>query len=370
MRVLISGGGTGGHVNPAIAIANEIHRRDPSAEIAFVGTKRGIENKLVPKEGYKLYHIEIQGIRRSLSPSNIKTAFLALRAFSKCRRIVREFKPDVVVGTGGYVCWPVVRAAQALGIPTALHESNAAPGFAVKMLEKGADRVFVNFEETIKQLKYPEKAVRVGNPLKSGFFDIDRDSARVELGIAGKYRTFLLSLGGSMGAERVNQEVLAVMREYTSQHPEIYHVHATGAIEYEIAKGEFEAAGLDKYPNLELVEYIYDMPVKMAAADVVINRSGAMTLSELSLLGRAAILIPSPNVTNNHQYKNAAVLRDAGAAVLLEESELTPGALTAAVKKLCEDRALRASMQENIKAFAVSDAAGRIYEDICKLVRH
>ena len=365
----MSGGGTGGHVNPAIAIANEIHRRDPSAEIAFVGTERGIENRLVPKEGYRLYHIEIQGIRRSLSPSNIKTVLLAAKAFSKCRRIVREFKPDIVIGTGGYVCWPVVRAAQALGIPTALHESNAAPGFAVKVLEKGADRVFVNFEETLKLLKYPEKAVRVGNPLKSGFFDVDREKARAELGVAGKYRTFLLSLGGSMGAERVNEEVLSVMREYTSQHPEIYHVHATGAIEYEIAKREFEEAGLDKCPNLELVEYIYDMPLKMAAADVVINRSGAMTLSELALLGRAAILIPSPNVTNNHQYKNAAVLRDAGAALLFEEKDLAPGVLTGAVRSLCEDRAKREQMQENIKAFAVADAAGRIYDDVLELVR-
>ena len=363
MRVLMSGGGTGGHVNPAIAIANEIAKREPDSEIAFVGTKRGIESRLVPKEGYELHFIEIQGIRRSLSLDNLKTAYLAAKSFAECKKIIKRFKPDLVVGTGGYACWPVVRAAAALKIPTALHESNAVPGFAVKMLEKKADKVFVNFEETISKLALPEKAKRVGNPLKRGFTEIDRDEAREELGITGKYRTFLLSLGGSMGAERV-------MKEYTSKHPEILHVHATGAIEYEETKAAFERAGLDRCENIVLLEYVYDMPVRMAAADVVINRAGAMTLSELALLGKAAILIPSPNVTNNHQYKNAAVLADAGAAVLVEEKELTPGVLTSTVKELCENRELRASMQENIKKFAVGDAAGLIYEDLRKLVKN
>ena len=370
MRVLMSGGGTGGHVNPAIAIANEIAKREPDSEIAFVGTERGIENRLVPKEGYKLYHIEIQGIRRSLSLDNIKTLWLAAKSFAKCRRIIKEFKPDVVIGTGGYACWPVVRAAASMKIPTFLHESNAIPGFAVKMLEKQVDKVYVNFEETIAKLAVPEKAMRVGNPLKGGFIGADRDEAREKLGITGKYRTFLLSLGGSMGAERVNQEVLEVMKEYTSKHPEVLHVHATGAIEYEETKAAFEKAGLDKCENIELLEYVYDMPVRMAAADVVINRAGAMTLSELALLGRASILIPSPNVTNNHQYKNAAVLRDAGAAMLLEEKELAPGMLASKVRELCENREVRQKMQENIRKFAVENAAGLIYEDIKKLVRN
>lgn len=364
MRVLMSGGGTGGHVNPAIAIANIIKENRPDAVIEFVGTKRGIEHKLVPHAGYKLHFIEIQGIRRSLSPSNIKTAYLAFKSFGECKKIIKKFKPDVVIGTGGYACWPVVRAAASLKIPTVLHESNATPGFAIKMLEKKVDKVFVNFEETIPQLKCPEKAVRVGNPLRGDFSSIDREKAREELGITGKYRYFILSLGGSMGAERINQEVIEMMKNYTSKHPEILHIHGTGAIEYEETKRMFTEAGLDKYSNLQILEYIYDMPQRMAAADVVINRAGAMTLSEIAVLGRASVLIPSPNVTNNHQYKNAHVLEKADSCILIEEKNLSDGALAVAVKSIVEDEAKRKTMETNVLRFAVRDAAQRIYEYI------
>lgn len=364
----MSGGGTGGHVNPAIAIANRIAELEPGSEIAFVGTKHGIESKLVPKEGYKLYHIEIRGIKRSLSPSNVKTAFLAAKSFADCRKIVKEFKPDLVVGTGGYACWPVVRAAAALGIPCVLHESNAIPGFAVKMLEKHVDRIYVNFEETIKNLKDPSKALRVGNPLKGGFSGMTREKAREKLGISGD-ATVVLSLGGSMGAERVNTEVLNLMRDYTSKNPDIVHFHATGSIEYKIAGGQFCEMGLDKCDNLHLSEYIYDMPVRMAAADIVINRAGAMTLSEIALLGRASVLIPSPNVTNNHQFKNADVLRRAGAAMLIEEKDLDGGALTKAVKELCENKEKRRAMEQAVTKFAVADAADVIIKDVRKLIK-
>ncbi len=369
MRVLMSGGGTGGHVNPAIAIANIIKKNCPDAVIEFVGTKRGIENKLVPHAGYKLHHIQIQGIRRSLSPDNIKTAFLAVKSFGDCKRIIKKFKPDVVIGTGGYACWPVVRAAASLKIPTVLHESNATPGFAIKMLEKKATKVFVNFEETIPQLKCPDKAVRVGNPLRGDFSTVDRDRARENQGITGKYRYFILSLGGSMGAERINHEVIEMMKSYTSRHPEILHIHGTGSIEYEDTKRLFTESGLDKYSNLQLLEYIYDMPEKMVAADLVINRAGAMTLSEIAMLGRASVLIPSPNVTNNHQYKNAHVLEKAEACVLIEEKDLTDGALTRAVKSVIEDDGKRSSMERNVGRFAVADAADRIYEYIKETVK-
>ncbi len=373
MRVLMTGGGTGGHVNPALAIANTIKQNDPDAVIAYAGTKRGIENKLVPKAGYPMYHVEVRGIKRSLSPSNIKAAYLALTSPIKAKKIIKEFKPDLVVGTGGYVSWPIVKAAASMGIPTALHESNAIAGVAVKMLQNSVDRIYLNFEKTGETLTCPrEKLMKVGNPVMNGFSSLTRAEARRQLGIPDKYKYIILSYAGSMGAEKVNDAVLCLMREFTAKHPEVYHIHATGSIELELCTSQFKEMGLDKYENIELCEYIYDMPVKMAAADLTINRAGAMTVSELAITGKCAIFIPSPNVAENHQYKNAKVLYDAGAAGLFEEKELTDGAkpLIAEVEKLLSDegKAIRDERSEKIVQFAVPESNKLIYKDLVKLV--
>lgn len=374
MRVLITGGGTGGHVNPALAIANTIKQNDPDAVIAYVGTKRGIENKLVPKAGYPMYYVDVKGIKRSLSPSNIKAAYLALTSPIKAKKIIREFKPDIVVGTGGYVSWPVVKAASQMGIPTALHESNAIAGVAVKMLQKSVDRIYLNFEKTGESLSCDRaKLMKVGNPILGGFSSMTREEARKKLGIPYKYKYVILSYAGSMGAEKVNDAVLCLMREFTAKHPEVYHIHATGSIELELCTSQFKEMGLDKCENIELCEYIYDMPVRMAAADITINRAGAMTISELAATGKCSIFIPSPNVAENHQYKNAKVLSDAGAAALFEEKELTDGAkpLIEEVEKLLSDEGdeLRAERSEKIRQFAVSDANKLIYNDLVKLAQ-
>ena len=374
MRVLITGGGTGGHVNPALAIANTIKQNDPDAVIAYVGTKRGIENKLVPKAGYPMYYVDVKGIKRSLSPSNIKAAYLALTSPIKAKKIIREFRPDIVVGTGGYVSWPVVKAASQMGIPTALHESNAIAGVAVKMLQKSVDRIYLNFEKTGESLSCDRaKLMKVGNPILGGFSSMTREEARAKLGIPDKYKYVILSYAGSMGAEKVNDAVLCLMREFTSKHPEVYHIHATGSIELELCTSQFKEMGLDKCENIELCEYIYDMPVRMAAADITINRAGAMTISELAATGKCSIFIPSPNVAENHQYKNAKVLSDAGAAALFEEKELTDGAkpLIEEVEKLLSDEGdeLRAERSEKIRQFAVSDANKLIYNDLVKLAQ-
>lgn len=374
MRVLITGGGTGGHVNPALAIANTIKQNDPDAVIAYVGTKRGIENKLVPKAGYPMYYVDVKGIKRSLSPSNIKAAYLALTSPIKAKKIIREFKPDIVVGTGGYVSWPVVKAASQMGIPTALHESNAIAGVAVKMLQKSVDRIYLNFEKTGESLSCDRaKLMKVGNPILGGFSSMTREEARAKLGIPDKYKYVILSYAGSMGAEKVNDAVLCLMREFTAKHPEVYHIHATGSIELELCTSQFKEMGLDKCENIELCEYIYDMPVRMAAADITINRAGAMTISELAATGKCSIFIPSPNVAENHQYKNAKVLSDAGAAALFEEKDLVDGAkpLIEEVEKLLSDGAekLRAERSEKIRQFAVSDANKLIYNDLVKLAQ-
>ena len=371
MRVIVTGGGTSGHVNPALSIANTIKKNIPGSEIIFVGTKRGIENKLVPKDGYKLYHVEVQGIKRSLSLSNLKSLYLAAVSPIKAKNLIREFRPDIVIGTGGYVCWPVMKAAASMKIPTVLHESNSIPGVAIKMLAKYVDRIFVNFEATINKFpeEYRHKVMRVGNPLRGEFLTLNYEDARQKLGIAGKYEKFILSCGGSMGAEKINEAVLELMKNYTSKHPEILHLHATGAIEYDASMQMYRNYSLDKFDNIKIVEYIYDMPLQMAAADLVINRAGAMTLSELAILKKSALLIPSPNVTDNHQYKNAHELELAGAASLIEEKDLSAEKLEKEVDILLFESKGK-EVSQNIKAFALPDAERVIFEEIINLVKN
>ncbi len=367
----MTGGGTGGHVNPAIAIADVIRANQADVKIEFVGTSRGIENKLVPKAGYKLHHVEVQGFKRKLTPYNIKSAWLAFTSPIKAKKLIREFAPDIVIGTGGYVCWPLLKAAAGMGVPTAVHESNAIPGVAVKMLARYVDRIYVNFDATANALGgvYSDKVVKVGNPIKPEFASIDADGVKKELGIGDKYERLLLSYGGSMGAEKVNDEMLAFMRDYTKHHPELLHIHATGAIEREAASEKAKEYGLTDCENVRICEYIYNMPELMAAADIVVSRAGAMTLSELAALEKCCVLIPSPHVADNHQYKNAKVLADKGAAIVFEEKELVGGVLTEALSGLIADGEKQAEMRENIKAFALADANRSIYFDVCELAK-
>lgn len=313
-------------------------------------------------------YVEIQGIRRSLSPSNLKTAYLAAVSPYRAKKILKDFQPDIAIGTGGYVCWPVLRAASMLGIPSAVHESNAVPGVATKMLAKYVDRIWLNFAETGEELKQKDKLLRVGNPLRGGFSALSYEEARAQLGIRPD-EFFILSYGGSLGAEQVNHAVLRLMKEYSAVTPGVRHLHATGSIEHDDCLAEFRSLGLKETDAVRLTEYIYDMPVQMAAADVVISRSGAMTVSELSMKGKTSILIPSPNVTNQHQLKNAKVLADAGAAVLLEEKDLLDRPLSGIVRELKEDPSRRASMGKAVRAFAIADANERILDDIEALVR-
>ena len=372
MRVIMTGGGTGGHVNPALSIAETIKRNEPDSEIIFVGTKRGIENKLVPAAGYELHHVDVRGLSRSLSLANIRAFWLAATSPYKAKKLIKKFRPDIVIGTGGYVCWPVVKAASMMGVPCVLHESNAIAGVAVKMLQDKVDKIYLNFEATGRTLKAKDKLMKVGNPIPSGFTRISKEEARKKLGIEGKYSKMILSYGGSLGAEKVNEAMLALMKSYSSKHPDVLHVHATGSIEYAEAMSKFKRYGLDKCENIQMLEYIFDMPDRMAAADIIVCRAGALTVSELASAGKCPIFIPSPNVTENHQYKNAKVLVDAGAAFLFEEKELeqNTGVLIDAVAGLLSDEgeAERREMEERIRQFAVADTNMLIYNDIKKVI--
>ncbi len=368
MRVILTGGGSGGHVNPALAIADIIKANIPTAEFLFVGTSKGLENNLVPKAGYELRHVEISGIRRSLSPSNIKTAFRIITSQFEAKKLLKEYKPDIVIGTGGYVCWPCVRVAASMGIPTMLHEANATPGFAVKRLCGKVDTILTNFDETAERLKGAKRVVRVGMPMRGEFERISKAEARKALGIEDKTKYVILSFGGSLGAPMVNEAALKVMRELSSTREDIIHYHSSGSREYENSSRIFKEWGLDKYSNLVLADYIYDMSLKMAAADICICRSGAMTLAELTRLGCAAVLIPSPNVTDNHQYKNAKVLADAGAAVIVEEREFGMRSVTEEVRTLIENDSLREKMARRMTEFCDPDTGKKIFSEIERLV--
>ncbi|MBE6638388.1 MAG: UDP-N-acetylglucosamine--N-acetylmuramyl-(pentapeptide) pyrophosphoryl-undecaprenol N-acetylglucosamine transferase [Ruminococcaceae bacterium] len=361
MKVLLSGGGTGGHVNPALAIGAVIEKHDKNADIHYAGTPCGIENKLVTK--YPMHHVEIQGLRRSLSLSNLKTAYLTVTSFGKAKKLLRELKPDLVVGTGGYVCWPVVRAAASLGIPTALHESNAVPGLAAKMLCKKVDCIFVNFPDTAALLQGCKEVLHVGTPLREEFSQEVTEKPVLPKGCD----QYILCFGGSLGAKRLNSEVLHLMKEYGTAHPNVCIELATGSRAYAEVKAEFDRLGLDRYPSLVLSEYIYDMPKRMMSCDLIICRSGAMTLSEVAAAGKASILIPSPNVTNDQQTKNARVLSDKGAAVLLAESAIGENTLIECVADLMENERARKEMEEKVKVFAKRDAGELIWEKLTLL---
>jgi len=369
LRVILTGGGTGGHVNPALAIADIIKEKHPDAEIIFIGTKKGIENRLVSKEGYEIKHVEARGFRRSLSPKNFIAAWYFLTSPGKAKRIIKDFNPDIVIGTGGYVCYAPIKAAAELGIPTMLHESNALPGLAVKMLQSKVDKILLNFAESVDKLDAKDKAVVVGNPVRGDFGKYTREEARRELRIGDEYKHVILSYGGSLGAPAINSAALKIMENYDAQHPEVLHIHATGRARFEEFEKAFKEAKLDTYKNIEISDFIYDMPKKLAAADLVISRAGAMTVTEMARMKKPCIMIPSPYVADNHQYKNAKVLADAGAVVLIEEKELDSGrSIANDVESLLSDAEKISSMSANIDAFAGSDVARLIYDEIHALI--
>jgi UDP-N-acetylglucosamine--N-acetylmuramyl-(pentapeptide) pyrophosphoryl-undecaprenol N-acetylglucosamine transferase len=337
--------------------------------IEFVGIKTGKENDLVPREGYRLHHVRSMGIKRSLSPSNIKAFWLALTSpYSKeTVGIIKEFRPDIVIGTGGYACWPIMAAAVRMGIPTAVHESNSLPGLAVRRLQKKVDRIWINFDATRELLDVTDRVVRVGNPLRSDFGALGKEEARARMGLRDGQR-LILSFGGSLGSSGVTGAALEVMEKLVAGNEKLVHIHSAGKGNYEEALADFRARGLSAHGNCQLVDYVYDMPVAMAAADIVIGRAGAMTISELALMKKASILIPSPYVADNHQYKNAKTLADADATILIEEKTLKEGTVYAAVERLLNSPEELDRLGSNIEQFADVDANRTVWMEILQLL--
>lgn len=366
MRLLLTGGGTAGHVNPAIAIAEIFKKNCETAEIAFAGTERGIEHRLVSEAGYPFFPIEVMGLSRSLSIKNFRALYLALRSPRDAKRILEEFKPSLVVGTGGYVSWPILSAAARLGIPCAVHESNAAPGLTVRRLAPHVDTVLLNFKEAAEGLSKKAHTVHVGNPLRRGFATVSRERARERLGIPQRARV-VVSFGGSLGAAGINAAVLRLFEDYTYKTDDVFHIHGCGTRYYEEYAKTVEVR-LGPLPRrITVSPYLEKMPELMAAADLLICRAGAMTVSEVARVGRASVLIPSPNVAGDHQTKNAKALAELGAAVLMPEAR-SETELSDAVRTLLSDREALARMEAAARAFDLPDANRRVYRELMRLI--
>ena len=364
MKVLMSGGGTAGHINPALAIADTIKKHIPDAEILFVGTPAGMESKLVPQAGFNYTSMPVAGFQRKLTAENIKrnieaAAHLALSGV-RSAKIIREFKPDIAIGTGGYVCGPVLRKAAQMGVPVLVHEANAFPGVTVKMLAHYCDCVMLAVEDAKKRINADTEFVVTGNPVRAEVLEYDKKRARKELGVDD--RPLIVSFGGSLGARTINESMLDLLVR-SAKDGRYQHIHGYGKYG-KFVLDELKERGVDlkKCPHLDVREYISDMPRVMAAADLVICRSGAMALTEIQALGKAAILIPSPNVAENHQYYNAMAMVDRSAAEIIVEKDITPGLLIEKADKLAGDRAKLDEMSANARKMAILDSRERIFE--------
>ena len=328
MNILLSGGGTAGHINPAVAIAKYALEADKSNKILFVGTKKGLESTLVPKEGFDIEYVNVAGLEKKLNLKNMISAAKMSVAVLKSVVLMKKFRPDVVIGTGGYVCVSSVIAAHFLKIPTIIHEQNVFPGSAVKFLADKSDITAVSFDESRKYLKNAKNIMLTGNPIRPAILAHNREECRKQLCTGN--RKFIVSFGGSLGANRIND----VMTDFAARHAndkDLLIYFATGRRDFSRISEEFKKRGIALGDNIKLLEYIDNMDVVMNAADLVVCRSGAITLAELCALGRPSVLIPSPNVTNNHQEYNARALSDNGAAVTICEKDFNLESLTKAV---------------------------------------
>ena len=369
MRVLLAGGGTAGHINPALAIAGYIREKRPDTEFLFVGNKNGMEQRLVAQAGFDIDSIVISGFRRSLSPKNmlenVKTVNRTVASSVEAKRIISEFKPDVCIGTGGYVSGPVIRAAAKMGIPCAIHEQNAYPGITNKLLARRVQKVMLAVEEA---KKYFEKAdvVVTGNPVRGEILKADKEQCRMKLGL--DERPVVLSFGGSLGAHRINEAVADLVAR-SGIDGKYQHIHAYGKFgDWFPQVVRDKGAQLEMCHNLDIRPYIDNMPECMAAADLVICRAGAITLSEIQAMGKPAILIPSPNVAENHQYYNAMALVNSGAAEIIEEAQLSGELLIKKADEMLSNPDTLKKFSENSRKMAITNANERIYSVIKKLV--
>lgn len=372
MKVIFTCGGTGGHINPAIAVAKMLQERKKDAQILFVGGD-GMEQELIPREGFRLEQVKASSFQRKLTPAgiwhNMKAAVYITQSLHKADRIIREFQPDVILGTGGYASFPMLRQGIKRKIPTAVHEANAVPGLTTRMVADGADRILVAFEDAKNQFAHPERVIPVGMPVREEFFFLSKADARRKLGLDD--RPLVVSAWGSLGAREMNK-IMAdfIALEYKNGLP-FQHLHATGSYGWRWMPDYVKEKGVTLQPDkgVKMEEYIYDMPLWMAAADVILSRAGSSSLNEIAASGTPCVIVPSPNVTDNHQEKNARILEQRGAAVVIRESECTGELLYQTVLGLLDDATQRKKMSQALRTLAVVDSTERIYRTILDLAR-
>lgn len=371
MKILLAGGGTAGHINPALAIAGYIKEKDPDTEILFIGNRDGMEQTLVKKAGFEIKSIVISGFKRNFKPKsivhNVKTVSRVFTSSAKAKKIIKEFAPDICIGTGGYVSGPVVRTAVKLGIPAIIHEQNAFPGVTTKMLSKKVNKVMLAVEDAKKHLDEGVDFVVTGNPIREEILKVDKDEARKALGL--DERPVILSFGGSLGARCINEAVADLVvrsaKDQKFQHIHAYGQQGTWFPELVKEKGVI----IEEYKNLDIRQYIDDMPLCLAACDLVISRAGAITLSEVQAKGKPAVLIPSPYVAENHQFHNAMALVNKNAASVIEEKDLNSEKLIEAVDNMVSDKDLLKEYSSNAQAMAITDASDRIYNIVKEIVK-
>lgn len=368
MKILFAGGGTAGHINPALAIANKLSEKNANTEIKFVGTKEGLEVSLIPHSGYALELIKVHGFERKLSFGTLKTLAELPVAVAASRRIIKKFDPDIVIGTGGYVCGPVLYAAAQMKIPTFVHESNAFPGITTKLLSRYVDTVAIGIDAARKYLGKCKNLVFTGNPIRSSILNTEQFAARRKLGIDD--RPFIVVFGGSLGARDFN----AAMTDWICKvaNEKKYRIlMGTGKLNrYGEVMQLFEDKGLDvkSRDDIEVAEYIYDMDVVMNAADLVISRAGASTLAELTAIGKPAILVPSPYVTDNHQEHNARAVESTGGAKVILESELNAETIDEAVSSIVGNSRRLSEMKKASLKMGVPNSVDVICDEIMKLI--
>ena len=370
MKVVIAAAGTAGHINPGIAIAKKIQEEQKNSKIIFIGTTRGLENDLVPRAGYELKTIDAYGLSKKISIENIKKIIKTIKGFGEAKKILKEFKPDIVIGTGGYICGATILAAHHLKIPTLLHESNAFPGKAVKLLAKKTDTILVSFEVAIERIKHAKNVVYTGTPVKikkRNYNEQQKKEIIRKMGL-NENMPIVLVFGGSQGARRINNAIMEIIESGKNEQYQV--IWATGPKQYDVIKEQLENEhkNINHIKNMKILPYIYNMEEIMNIVDVIVARSGAMTITEISNLGKPSILVPLPNVSHDHQLYNAKVLENIKAAKIILDNTLDGEILNQNIEKIVLNKETCQEMGKNALKIATSDVEDKIYEQIIKTI--